>query len=300
MAQPLVGEPALDVTTGRSVTRAALRDDRLLPETRWIAALIVPFLIAAFGILYLRPADAVWRFAWPVRPPMTALLMGAGYIAGAYFFTRVALATRWHEVAIGFLPVTAFTWVIGVATLLHWDGFTHGHVSFYTWVVLYLVTPFLVPALWWRNHAHDPVAAGPGDVTLPVSVRAAMVLVGAAELAIAALAFAAPERAIAAWPWPLIVLGARLNAGWFALPGVLGLCALFEARWSAWRITLESQTIGVALILVGAARAWGDFDPANLLRWVFAGGMTLLLLGLLALHLSMRLAAARRPAAGVA
>ncbi len=28
-------------------------DDRILPETRWLAAVIIPFLIAAFIILYL-------------------------------------------------------------------------------------------------------------------------------------------------------------------------------------------------------------------------------------------------------
>jgi hypothetical protein len=293
MADASVG---LTAAAGTFTGRSAARDDRVLPETRWIAALIVPFLLAAFGILYLRPDDTARLFAWPVRPHMTALLMGAGYLAGAYFFTRVALATRWHEVAVGFLAVTAFTWFIGAATLLHWDRFTYGHVSFVTWVVLYVVTPFLVPALWWRNHAHDPMHRAEhtilGGVVLrvPMPVRVAMVLVGSAELVIAALAFVQPDLAIAVWPWTLTTLSARLNAGWFALPGVLALCALFETRWSAWKITLESQTIGVALILLGVVRAWSDFDPANPLRWVFAGGIALLLLGLLALHLAMRLA----------
>jgi hypothetical protein len=269
---------------------AAVRDDRVLPETRWAAALVVPFVLAAFGILYLRPDDTAHLFAWPVRPHMTALLMGAGYLAGTYFFTRVALARRWHEVAIGFLPVAAFTWCIAVATLLHWDRFTQGHVSFITWAVLYIVTPFLVPALWWRNRAHDPRILAAGDVVLPVPVRAGMVLVGGAELAVAALAFTRPDLTIAVWPWELTTLTARLNAGWFVLPGVLAVCALFEARWSAWQTTLESQVIGVALILLGVVRAWDDFDPANPWRWAFAGGMALLLLGLLALHGAMRLA----------
>jgi hypothetical protein len=33
-----------------------------------------------------------------------------------------------------------------------------------------------------------------------------------------------------------------------------------DGRWSAIRITLESQLIGLALILVGTARAWQDVD----------------------------------------
>ena len=31
------------------------RSDRILPETRWMAALVIPFLIVAFVILYFFP-----------------------------------------------------------------------------------------------------------------------------------------------------------------------------------------------------------------------------------------------------
>ncbi len=71
------------------------RDDRVLPETRVVSALIVPFLIVGFVILYLFPGDTGRLFAWTIEPRMTPLVMGAGYFAGAYFFARgvrVALA----------------------------------------------------------------------------------------------------------------------------------------------------------------------------------------------------------------
>jgi hypothetical protein len=72
-----------------------VRDDRVLPETRVVSALIVPFLIAGFVILYLFPDDTGRLFAWTIEPSMTPLVMGAGYVAGAYFLARgvrVALA----------------------------------------------------------------------------------------------------------------------------------------------------------------------------------------------------------------
>ena len=53
-----------------------------------------------------------------------------------------------------------------------------------------------------------------------------------------------------------------------------------DGRWSAIRITLESQLIGLALILLGTARAWEQFDKSNALTYVFAGGLALLLVGL--------------------
>ncbi len=37
------------------VRRNLVRTDRILPETRWVSAIIVPFLVAAFAILYLFP-----------------------------------------------------------------------------------------------------------------------------------------------------------------------------------------------------------------------------------------------------
>ena len=69
-------------------------DDRLLAPTVWTARLIVPVLLAAWAILYLFPGDTGRVWAWPVHPGMTALVMGGGYLAGAYFFACVSPATR--------------------------------------------------------------------------------------------------------------------------------------------------------------------------------------------------------------
>ena len=58
------------------------RDDRVLPATRTLAAIIVPFLLAAFVLLYLFPGETGRWFAWEVRPRMTPLVMSSGYLAG--------------------------------------------------------------------------------------------------------------------------------------------------------------------------------------------------------------------------
>jgi hypothetical protein len=69
-----------------------------------------------------------------------------------------------------------------------------------------------------------------------------------------------------------------------------------DGRWSAIRITLESQLIGLALIRLATAWAWEQFDKSNALTYAFAGGIALLLVGLAALWSSMVL---RRPHAPV-
>src|SRR5438552_15922805 len=83
-----------------------LKDDRMLPETRVLGAIIVPFLLVAFVMLYFFPGNTDTLFAWTIHPDMTPLIMGAGYISGSYFFGRVITAKRWHMVHLGFLPIT--------------------------------------------------------------------------------------------------------------------------------------------------------------------------------------------------
>lgn len=104
-------------------------DDRILPETRWLAAVIIPFLVVAFVILYFLPHDTDKLFAWTIKPTMTPMMLGAAYLGGIYFFTRVIAAKQWHLVKLGFLPVTIFASLLGIATILHWDRFNHSHIS---------------------------------------------------------------------------------------------------------------------------------------------------------------------------
>ena len=132
-----------------------MRDDRVLPETRALGAIIVPFLFVAFALLYLFPDD---------KPTLTPLVMGAGYIAGAYFFVRVARETRWHRIQVGFLPVTAFVLFMAIGTFNHLDDFITANVGFWVWVVLYVATPVLVPLA-----AGD--AAGAPDASVGVVSR---------------------------------------------------------------------------------------------------------------------------------
>jgi hypothetical protein len=263
------------------------RDDRVLRETRVLGAFIVPFLLVAFPLLYLFPDDTGNWWAWEIRPSMTALIMGAGYIAGAYFFIRVALATRWHRVHIGFLPITAFTAFLGVATFIYWDRFDHDHVAFWIWTGLYVTTPFLVPLAWLRNRRTDPGTLESRDRYVPQRVRTVLEATGLLQFAIAVVLMASPSTMVDIWPWMLTPLAASTLGAWFALPGVTALMMGIDGRWSAIRITLESQLIGLSLILLATARAWGQFDKTNALTYVFTGGMALLLVGLAALWGSM-------------
>ena len=103
------------------MTMTPLVEDRVLPATKIVSAVIIPFLVAAFAVLYPNPDDTTRHFAWTIAPTMSSMVLGAVYLGGAYFFARVVRSTRWHTVAGGFLPVATFAGLMGVATILHWD-----------------------------------------------------------------------------------------------------------------------------------------------------------------------------------
>jgi hypothetical protein len=260
------------------------RDDRVLRETRLLGTVIVPFLAVAFALLYFFPDDTRHWFAWNVQPTITPLIMGAGYIAGAYFFVRVALETRWHRIQVGFLPVTAFTLFMAIGTFNHLDRFATMHVAFWIWVGLYVTTPVLVPLAWWRNRATDPGTPEPGEPPLPGFVRPLLLAVGAVQSVVALVLLLSPSTMIEHWPWQLTPLTAQTLGGWFALPGVTALMMGLDGRWTAIRITLESQLIGLALILLGTIRAWDDIDTSNSLAYVFVAGIAALFVALSALE----------------
>ena len=260
------------------------RDDRVLKPTRLLAAFIVPFLLVAFVALYFFPGSTKDYFAWDVQPDITPMIMGAGYIAGAYFFTRVVFEQRFHRVHVGFLPVTAFTIFMAAGSFLHLDRFLQDHVAFWIWMGLYVTTPIVVPLAWIVNRRTDAGTPEPGESRLSSSIRGALLGVGAVQTIVALVLLLSPSTMIDAWPWMLTPLTAQTLGGWFALPGITAIMMGLDGRPSAIHITLQSQAIGLALILVATARAWSSIDTSSALAYVFVGGLGGLLLGLLALE----------------
>ena len=234
-------------------------DDRVLAPARWVAALIVPVLTAAFVILYGFPGRTRQLWAWAISPSMSALTMGAGYLAGAYLFFRAATAREWHRVAVGFLGAWLFATLLGVATVLHWDRFNHGHVSFWGWLSLYVITPVLLPWLWVVNRRTDPRRPGPHDVIVPRPLRLLIGTAGLVWLATALAMFVDPAPFAERWPWALTPLSARSMSAYLAFPALMLAWFLVDERWSSFTIAVETAALGLALVAVGAFRASGDF-----------------------------------------
>jgi hypothetical protein len=267
----------------------SVRDDAVLPAMRVVALVVVAVLLPALVILWGLPSRTADLWAWTIHPDLTPIFMGAGYGAGAYFFYRVHRTARWHELSVGVISAAVFALLMLGTTIIHYDKFNHGDapalaaIAFYGWTSVYILSPWVVAYLWWRNQRTDPRVPEPGEALVPPAVRLVARVAAIGALAAAALVLIAPSVAIDNWGWNLTPLTARVIGCFTAQVGTGFLVLSFDPRWSSWRILVQTFLIAVVLLLVGAARAWDAFDTGALLTWGYLAGLAggaVVLLGL--------------------
>jgi hypothetical protein len=269
------------------------RDGRILPATRWASLVVFAILVPALVILWGMPDRTADAWAWTIKPDMTPIFLGAGYGAGAYFFLRTFLARQFHPSAAGIFGAAFFATLMLIATIIHWDRFNHGDAPlvgalvFYGWVGVYIVSPVVVLALWWFNRRTDPGRPAPGEAIVPAWVRRLALAFACGAFAAAAMSFLAPTEAIDIWPWSLTPLTSRVLGSFTAQVGVGALLLSLDPRWSAWKLCVQTYWVATALLLVGAIRAWDDFDTGNVMTYLYVGGLLAGDVALLLLYQSM-------------
>ena len=269
------------------------RDDVVEPAMRVTALVVVAVLLPALVILWGLPGDTADLWAWTIKPDLTPIFMGAGYGAGAYFFYRVYTTQRWHEVSVGVLSAAVFALLMLVATLLHFDKFNKGDaptlaaIAFWGWTIVYVLSPWIVGWLWFRNERRDPRAPEPGEPLVPPAVRLVARIAAIGALTVAAVVLVAPDVAIDTWGWDLTPLTARVIACFTAQVGTGFLLLSRDPRWSSWKVLVQTFLIAVALLLVGALRASDAFIDGRLLAWGYVAGLAGGAIALLALYRSV-------------
>jgi hypothetical protein len=226
--------------------------------TRAVAGFLVLILVDAGQLLEFYPdrTDTLW--AWTIDPPLTAMLLGSVYLAGAYFFARVLFGAPWERVAAGFPAIALFVWMAAIATALHLDRFHEDSLPFAAWAALYITTPLLVPFLYLRNRRR----LVPGT-PLPRTLRAALVVVGAAIISLSLVLYVVPDVAIDNWAWTLTPLTARITATVFALYGATWLAVGLAGTREGAVIPLQSHALGLAVLLIAVVRGEDAVDWGN-------------------------------------
>ncbi|MFG6402105.1 hypothetical protein [Microbacterium sp. P04] len=229
----------------------------VLPATRIVAVIIIPFLAGAVFLLFGFPRRSGELFAWQIDPPLTAYLLASAYVGGIWFFVRVARERRWHRVRHGFPAVTVFAGALLVSTLTHLDKFS-SNIFFFTWLALYATTPFAVALLAWLQRGDDDGLPDPVDTRVPRSLRGGVIVVGTLALLTGAILFVAPQLVIPVWAWTITPLTAQVVGTVLSLTGVVAWGMLRDDRWSAFRILFQSQLISLAAIVASLVVAHGD------------------------------------------
>jgi len=232
--------------------------DRVLPYTRVVGAIIVPFLVAAVILLYPLADRTDELFAWTILPPLTAMLLGSAYAGGIWFFVNVVRPNRWHAVRWGFPAVLLFATLLAVATFLHWDRFHHGHPTFIVWVTLYVTTPFLVLAAMIVNRREDPGLPDDRDLALPGWMRGLLAVVGLCALACGLCLFFLPSLGVELWAWKLTPLTARVCGAILTLPGMVNVWMLRDRRWSSFRQIVQAELVSLVLVVLALALRGGE------------------------------------------
>jgi len=103
-------------------------------------------------------------------------------------------------------------------------------------------------------------------------------IVGGLTLFTSIVLFLQPGFMISTWPWQLTPLTARVMGALFALTGVGELGIALDVRWSAARIALQSQMIGIVAIGLAIVFSWSNFNQAKPLTWIFLASILFLLI----------------------
>jgi len=188
--------------------------DEVLPATRAGTVLLFALAIANGVFLYLVPAQAEAHYAWAIAPPVSAAVMGAGYLAGCVGTCLAAFVAErfrsFRAVLPGFILLSL---TMLAATIAHADRFRWDYAPTIVWTAVYAGIPIGVGVLWWLQARRDVSQVSPDRRLRPVAVASgiAAVVLGA----VGAMLVTAPSFALERWPWELTELLSRVFGGWY-------------------------------------------------------------------------------------
>jgi len=245
--------------------------------SRQMRLMIVPFLVlsgAAAVQLWVFPEETDRFFAWSLRPPLSAMLMGGGYAAGFVLSLLSYRSVPWAVTRLATYTILLFVTVMSVATMLHLDLMhfdserASAQFAAWLWMVVYIVVPpgLAAMAVWERRR---PGVDPPRDAPLGRGLRTALALQGAVMLVVATALFLFPLSMARVWPWPITPLSARALAAWLVAIGFAGVWSVIEDDLERLRPAAITYTVLGVIWLISVGRAADDVFWGRVSAWVF-------------------------------
>jgi hypothetical protein len=217
-----------------------------LPE-KFLLAVAGALSLATGLLLYIFPARTDLYFAWTIRNPLTAVFIGASYLAGIGTFWALR-GGSWCEMRVQMPFMLAFGTLQLLATLLNLATFNFGHLLAWAWLAVYIISAPLAWFVFIRNeraHGRAPTPAASGPLVILLLLATLHIVVG--------LALFILSGALAGlWPWGLTQLTAQMIGGWH-IAGGISVWARVRTRTPSRSQTGQIAGFLVApLLLIGA------------------------------------------------
>jgi hypothetical protein len=246
--------------------------------------------LALFFVLWflIFPAAGIY-FAWPVKPELTALFLGAGFLLRSYFGYHLWREKDWYKLRWSMAGDFVFLGVLFVTTWWHIDemnwhltGVSNGLRIFclviaHIWTLAYTFEPLTVHL--FRPHASEANAAVPEELSegplLPVlkNVLLAFFYLG---IGIGALLFFNTNFANQRWPWELNPFDARIMAAWPAACAVWAFTMREMKDWAEVKIGVRSLLLFVTGLFVIWIFTFPSYDSTRQNGLTFGVGTGLL------------------------
>jgi len=251
------------------------------------------FLALFFVLWFLIRPDWGIYFAWPVKPALTALFLGAGFMLRSYFGYHLWREKDWYKlrwsihgdfVFLGTLFVatwwhmTEMNWHIeGVSTGLRIFSLVIAHV----WVLAYTFEPLTIFLLSPREaEANSPVPVELSQGPLIPELKTVLLGIFYAGSLVWALLFFNTDFANLRWPWELNAFDSRIMSAWPGACATWAITMYFMKDWAEVKIGVRALlTFFLALFVIWIFTFVG-YDPARK-NGLTLGGIT----GLAALSL---------------
>lgn len=232
--------------------------------------------------LFVFPLRTDRYFAWTIGSPMTAVFLGASYWSAMGLEFSAAQERWWARARIAIPAVLVFTATTFVVTVVHLEPFHLGREFEFTtqlvtwaWIAVYAVVPVLMVVALVQQRRGGTVV--PPPTGLPPAVRLAVTGLAVLLVGLGAALLLAPDRADAAWPWPLTRLTARAVGAWLVGLGVGAAHALIiDDRPSIRPLGITASLFGI-LQFVALARHGGELDWGMPQAWIYVSVLVVLI-----------------------
>jgi hypothetical protein len=232
---------------------------------------LIQCFLAAFFVLWLlfRPGTGIY-FAWPVRPELTAMFLGAGFLLRSYFGYHLWRDKYWYTLRWSMWGDFAFLAVLFITTWWHIDemnwalqGAGAGLRAFslviaHIWVLAYTFEPLTVFIIHPRDpEANAPVPADRSEGELLPVMKYALGAVFYLGAAFWAVLFFNPVFANMRWPWELNPFDARIMSAWFAGSSVWAATMYFMQDW----VEVKMGVRALLFFVLGLLGVWVVASP---------------------------------------